>query len=154
MTSPKLASDLRRDEGLRLHAYPDPVSGGAPWTIGYGHTGPDVRPGLAWTEAQAEQALEADISRACALLDAHAPWWRDLDDVRQDVLANMCFNMGWGPPDGRHGLGAFRRTLAAVRTGDWSAARDGMLASRWARQVGARATRLASMMLTGERSHG
>ena len=33
-------------EGCRLRAYPDPASGGAPWTIGYGHTGPQVKPGL------------------------------------------------------------------------------------------------------------
>ena len=34
-------------EGCRLEAYPDPATGGEPWTIGYGHTGPDVFPSLA-----------------------------------------------------------------------------------------------------------
>ncbi|RJF81642.1 hypothetical protein D3877_16060 [Azospirillum cavernae] len=44
---PQPVIDLVKDaEGLRLTAYPDPASGGAPWTIGYGHTGPEVRPGL------------------------------------------------------------------------------------------------------------
>ena len=33
MTTPLLIADLERDEGLRLEAYPDPESGGAPWTI-------------------------------------------------------------------------------------------------------------------------
>ena len=41
---------IKRNEGLRLHAYPDPATGGAPWTIGYGHTGPDVHPGMQITE--------------------------------------------------------------------------------------------------------
>lgn len=44
-------------EGLRLDAYPDPVSGGDPWTIGYGDTGPDVVPGLWITRDEAERRL-------------------------------------------------------------------------------------------------
>lgn len=150
MTTAFLAQDLRRDEGLRLHAYPDPRSGAEPWTIGYGHTGPEVRPGLVWTADQAEAALEADIARACSLLDEHAPWWRALDDARQDVLANMAFNMGWLDPAGTHGLGTFTHTLEAIRASDWAAAAKGLMASAWAREVGARAERLARQMLTGE----
>jgi GH24 family phage-related lysozyme (muramidase) len=37
---PILISDLKRDEGLRLTAYGDPLTGGEPWTIGYGHARP------------------------------------------------------------------------------------------------------------------
>ncbi len=37
---------IERNEGLRLDAYPDPATGGDPWTIGYGDTGPDVVPGI------------------------------------------------------------------------------------------------------------
>ena len=37
---------IKRFEGCRLKAYPDPGSRGAPWTIGYGHTGAEVVPGL------------------------------------------------------------------------------------------------------------
>ncbi len=45
---------LKKWEGCRLNAYPDPASGGAPWTIGYGHTGAGVVPGLTITQEQAE----------------------------------------------------------------------------------------------------
>jgi len=38
-------------------AYPDPGTGGAPWTIGYGSTGPDVTRGTIWTHEQAESRL-------------------------------------------------------------------------------------------------
>ena len=48
-------------EGLRLHAYED--SGGV-WTIGYGHTGPDVHPGLSIMQARAEELLENDLKAA------------------------------------------------------------------------------------------
>jgi len=68
----------------------------------------------------------------------------DLDDARRDVLVNMIFNMGLPT------LLKFKRFLAAVRRGDWGAARLEMLDSRWARQVGNRALELAEMMKTGE----
>ena len=152
MTTPFLSSDLRRDEGLRLRAYPDPLTGAEPWTIGYGHTGQEVHAGLVWTPAEAETALIADIARASALLDEHIPWWRRLDDLRQDVLANMAFNMGWLDAKGVHGLGAFHHTLDAVRESRWQEAHDGLLASAWAHQVGDRARRLANQMLTGARA--
>ena len=38
----------KRLDGL-IEAYPDPGSGGAPWTIGYGSTGPDITPHTVWT---------------------------------------------------------------------------------------------------------
>ena len=60
---------LRRWEGCRLAAYPDPASGGEPWTIGYGHTGPDVVPGLVISQQQAEAWLEADAAEAGAAVD-------------------------------------------------------------------------------------
>jgi lysozyme len=143
VTSPYLASDLRRDEGLRLHAYPDPLSGGEPWTCGYGHTGADVGPDTVWTLAQAEDALAADIAAACRGLDVVLPWWRSLDDVRQDCLVNQAFNLGCPR------LLTFTTYLSLVKTGDYAAAATDELHTAWAREVGARATRLAEQMRTG-----
>lgn len=143
MTTPQLAEDLLSDEGLRLEAYPD--TGGV-WTIGVGHTGPQVKRGLCWTREQCEQALDADIAAVERALDARLSWWRTLSDPRQDVLANMGFNLGV------EGLCAWRRTLAAVRAADYALAASHMLASEpWRSQVGARAERLAAQMRTGER---
>lgn len=49
-------------EQCRLEAYPDPGSkDGRPWTIGWGHTGPEVVKGLKWTQAQADAAFEKDL---------------------------------------------------------------------------------------------
>lgn len=143
MTTPYLSADVCRDEGLRLTAYKDPAG---VWTIGYGHTGLDVMEGLVWTLAQAMSALSMDLNTAIRDLDRELPWWRALSDVRQDVLANMSFNIGIG-----HLLG-FTHTLAAIQASDWKAAWTEMLESKWAAQVGARADRLATQMLTGFRS--
>jgi lysozyme len=68
-----------------------------------------------------------------------------LDDARQDVLADMAFNLGVG------GLMDFRRMLAAARAGAYDLAAAEMLASDWASQVGARARRLSILMQHGDR---
>lgn len=153
--TPNAKAMIKADEGLKLRAYPDPVSelavsgggSGEPWTIGYGHTGPEVHAGLQWTQQEADAAFEKDFAHAVALLDAHIPWWRQMCDVRQDVLASMCFNLGFG--DGSHGLSSFHNTLKKMQAADYAGAADGMLVSHWAVQVRARASRLALMMRTG-----
>src|SRR6185312_5241795 len=48
-------------EGLQLSAYPDQ---GGVWTVGYGHTGPDVHAGLTITRQQADMFLHADLAAA------------------------------------------------------------------------------------------
>lgn len=145
MPRAELITALKADEGFRLKAYPDPVSGGAPWTIGYGHTGPEVHPGLVWTAEKCEAVLIADIEKHNAELLRKAPWIAKLDPVRQDVLFNMAFNLGVD------GLLQFKHTLAAVKAGEYERACIGMLASRWATQVKGRAQRLARQMRSGVR---
>ena len=54
---------IKHFEGCRLTAYPDPGTGGDPWTIGYGHTGPDVYPGVTITQAEADHLLKQDLKR-------------------------------------------------------------------------------------------
>lgn len=55
----------RRSDGL-LEAYPDPGTGGAPWTIGWGATGQGIGRGTVWTQAQCDARLAEDIARhAC-----------------------------------------------------------------------------------------
>lgn len=142
MTTDSLLGELMADEGCRLAAYQDTLG---IWTIGYGHTGREVHPGLVWSGPQAVQALQDDLEATLAGLDTALAWWRTLDDVRQDVLADMAFNLGV------HGLLEFAKTLADVKAGNYALASAEMLLSRWASEVGDRAERLAAMMKTGER---
>lgn len=51
------------DGGCR--AYPDPGTGGAPWTIGYGSTGPTIHKDTVWTHQQAEEAFEEHVQYFC-----------------------------------------------------------------------------------------
>ena len=146
MTTPYLLADIKRDEGLRLHAYPDPLSGAEPWTIGYGHTGPDVGRETVWTQGQADSALAADVAKVQHGLDAHIPWWRDLNDARQDVLVGMAFNMGVT------GLLNFHHAINDMQGGNFASAANELLDSKWAQQVHERAARLATQMATGTRA--
>ncbi len=143
MTSPYLVGDLKLEEGLRLEAYPDPSSGAEPFTIGYGHTGPEVHLGLLWTEDQAATALASDIGQTCAQLDVLMPWWRTLNDARQDCFADMAFNLG------AHGLLTFTTYLGFVKAGQYDAAADDLATTAWAREVGHRADRIAEQMRLG-----
>ena len=89
---------LKTWEGCRLSAYPDPASGGAPWTIGYGHTGAEVVPGLTISQEQAEAWLKQDVAEAAGAVD------RLLSGVtltarQRDALISFCFNVGAGALD-------------------------------------------------------
>jgi lysozyme len=135
----ELIKELRRDEGVVDHAYQDSLGY---WTIGVGRL-IDKRKGGRLTEEEMDYLLMNDIKEKVADLDRALPWWRSLSDVRRRVLVNMCFNLGIG------GLLGFKNTLRYIETGDYKRAASGMLASKWARQVGQRANRLATMMENG-----
>ena len=140
--TPLLFDDLERDEGLRLRAYQDTVGR---WTIGYGHAA-GVVAGEVWSRKEADMMLNADVERIVAQLDQALPWWRMLDDVRQDAIAEMGFNMGIGT------LCNFAHALNYLQSGDWANASAALLLSKWAAQVGKRAQRLAFMVRNGARS--
>lgn len=140
MNIKELTDDLKRDEGMVLHAYTDSLGF---ITIGIGRL-IDERRGGGISEDEAEYLLRNDIARVVKNLDFYLPWWKLLSEPRQRVLANMCFNLGIA------GLLTFKRTLAAVKEGRYSDAADGMLQSKWAKQVGNRAKRLAEVMRTGQ----
>ncbi len=102
---------LRRWEGCRLAAYPDPASGGEPWTIGYGHTGPEVVSGLVISQQQAEAWLEANAAEAAAAVDQLLAGCR-LTARQRDALVSFCFNVGAGALEGS----TLRRRLLAGET--------------------------------------
>lgn len=154
MVTQYLAADLARDEGLRLKAYPDPLSpraktgkgSGAPWTVGYGHCSADVTEGTIWNQAQATSALLKDIAEVEAELDRNLSWWRQLSDERQDVIANLCFNLGW------HTFSQFHQFLGFVDNGEYTAAADDLLATKAGRELPKRYGRLAMQLRTGVRA--
>jgi lysozyme len=134
-----LRDHIKLREGYRAMAYQDTKG---IWTIGYGHT-KGARPGLIWTQAQAEAALDQDIADAIHDLHYHLPWTQNLSQNRQYVLVDMIFNMGIGK------VLEFHHTLACMQAGDWKGAHDGMLNSQWFKDVGQRAVEDAEAVIAG-----
>lgn len=91
-TSPKGVDLIKRFEGLELKAYPDPGSGGEPYTIGYGHTG-GVTPGMKIDQAQADAYLRGDLRRFERAVSALAP---KTTQNQFDALVSFAFNLGEG----------------------------------------------------------
>ncbi|MDI9350363.1 MAG: glycoside hydrolase family protein [Candidatus Symbiobacter sp.] len=132
----QLVADLRRDEGVRNKPYKDSVG---LTTIGVGRNLDQV--GL--SDAEIAFLLENDIKRVAADLDRELPWWRNMTENRQRALANLGFNMGI-----RTLLG-FKKTLAMLQNGQYDQAATNLLASKYATQVGPRATRIADQIRLG-----
>jgi lysozyme len=134
----RIKAQLVRHEGLRLKPYRCTAG---KLTIGIGRNLEDR--GISQKEAYA--MLERDI-QDCeqGLIDEIPEVYNKLDEVRQSVLLNMCFNLGI------KGLLEFKNTLAFIRAGDWERAANGMLASKWAKQVGKRAIELSELMRKGQ----
>lgn len=135
MNLSRLKAQLTIDEGRRKRIYVDTVG---KITGGVGRNLTD----RGFSDDEIDLMLSNDIKLVEQLLDRNLPWWRQMNDARQNVLANMCF-MGIGS------LLGFVNTLAAMKEGRFGDAADGMLDSKWAKQVGARAKRLAEVMRTG-----
>lgn len=88
--------------------------------------------------------LEHDIQRCTeAAKGILGEDWDKLDEVRQEVLIQMVFQLG------ADGVRQFKKTLESIRLGNFDAASKGMLASRWAKQTPKRAQRLAKAMRQG-----
>lgn len=112
---------IEQAEGCRLAAYPDPGTGGEPWTIGVGHTGPDVCEGLAITQEQADDLLRQDLAtfeRGVAALVGDHPTTQD----QYDALVSFAFNLGLRALGGSsllrlHNEGAY--AAAAGEFGKW-----------------------------------
>jgi lysozyme len=94
--SAKGRGKLEDREGRMHNAYPDPNTGGAPWTIGVGHTGPEVHPGLVWTDAQIDAAFAIDIKRFEKAVNDPVLYSKGirLTQNQFDALVSMAHNVG------------------------------------------------------------
>lgn len=84
---------IKTFEGLELSAYPDPATHSDPWTIGYGHTGPEVHRGLVWTRQQADEALRRDVQAFGARVLGALSGARTTQG-QFDALVSFAYNLG------------------------------------------------------------
>jgi lysozyme len=147
MNMDKLMKELIMDEGFKYEIYLDHL--GYP-TMGVGHliTEKDEEHGkpvgTPVSEDRIKECLDNDIKIVCDELDMKEPWWRNLSDNRQRVVANMCFNLG------HPRLSKFKNFINAMQISDWERAAEEMMDSKWSGQVGDRAVRLRDRVLKGD----
>ncbi len=82
----------KRLDGL-VEAYPDPGTGGAPWTICWGATGTGIGPGTVWTQAECDARLERDLVRYAAQV-ARALGGAPTTQAQFDALVSFHYNTG------------------------------------------------------------
>lgn len=158
---------IKRKESCVLFAYPDPASplgialqhrglwnkhiagkadipfdllclSGAPWTIGYGHTGPEVKQGLRWTQQQADEAFKRDVAPFETLVNTHVKV--PLTQGQFDALVSIIYNVGPGRAGQRDGIiwlktGSPSTLLRKLNLGDYVGAGRAFLS--WNRAGGA-----------------
>lgn len=136
MNREQLKMQLEVDEGLRLKPYRCTAG---KLTIGIGRNLDDN--GI--TRGEAMFMLDNDVAKCEIEMFREFPWAKGMSDRRQQALCNMLYNMGITR------LKGFRKMLAFMKEGKYNEAADEMLNSKWAKQVGIRANRLAIMMRNG-----
>jgi lysozyme len=124
-----LIDDLKRHEGFRAIPYKDTVG---VWTFGHGLT--------YITEKESDVVVRMRVAAIKATLQDEI---KHLNPTRQNVIINMAYNLGI------NGLRKFRHMWAAIKREDYDTAATEMLNSKWARQVGNRATELSEIMREG-----
>lgn len=132
----RLVAQLKKHEGLRLTPYKCTAD---KLTIGIGRNLEDV--GI--SEHEAEMLLKNDIDRATKQLLLSFPWVADLDSVRKAALINFTFNVGIGT------VKKFVKAMSFLEAKEYDKAALEFLSSRWASQVGKRATEITEQIRTG-----
>ena len=127
---------LKKHEALSLTLYKCPAG---KITIGYGHNIEDV--GI--SQEVADLLLEQDTQIAYKQVKNAIKCFDTLNEARQYVLIDMCFNIGITK------LMSFKKMLSALDKGNYKTAAKEMLDSKWARQVKSRANYLACVMQSG-----
>ena len=136
----KLREQLIVDEGVKYEVYNDHLGYK---TFGIGHLVTPEDPeydapiGREITEDRVNAVFDKDVLTYIEESEKVFPDLKDKPEEVQQVIVNMCFNMG------RPRLEGFKKFIQAINDEDWATASVEMLDSRWAKQVGVRATRLS-----------
>lgn len=121
---------IKEFEGCHLTAYPDPASGGDPWTIGYGTTrysdGRPVQRGDKINTIEADMLLRLEVDRIADKLRATIPYWGEMADHQKCALISFAYNLG----PSFYGAKGFETISKRLREKDWAGVPDAMLLYR------------------------
>jgi GH24 family phage-related lysozyme (muramidase) len=121
---------IKEFEGSHLEAYPDPLSGGDPWTIGYGTIrygdGRKVAKGDRINAIEADMLLRQEVDRIAAKLRDTVPYWKEMADQQKCALVSFAYNLG----SGFYGTEGFETISRELREKDWAAVPAALLLYR------------------------
>lgn len=97
---------VKSKEGLSTKAYPDPLTGSDPFTIGWGNIyyadSTPVKEGDTISVPQANALLEYWLKLTWKQLTNSVPFWGDMTKGQRAALASLAYNTGWTMGDGDH----------------------------------------------------
>jgi GH24 family phage-related lysozyme (muramidase) len=88
---------IRENEGFVDHAYPDILTGAAPWTIGYGFTrlnNQPIQPGQTITLEEALTELQTKVIAYAEHLSTKIPHWGEMNTNQRSALIDFAWNLG------------------------------------------------------------
>ena len=108
-------------------AYPDPGTGGEPWTIGWGSTGPDIDRHTVWTRAQSDARLLMDAAKFAQAVVGLSPRLLEEPARRLAAIISFAYNCGVG----NYRVSTLKRRVDAA---DWPGAAEQIL--KWDKAAG------------------
>jgi GH24 family phage-related lysozyme (muramidase) len=121
---------IQQFEGCHLEAYPDPLSGGDPWTIGWGTTrysdGRKVQKGDKINRVEADMLLRSEVDRIAEKLRATVPFWVAMSDQQKCALISFAYNLG----SGFYGTAGFETISKRLKAKEWAQVPEAMLLYR------------------------
>ena len=133
-----LVEDIKKEEGYRSSVYLDTLD--KP-TIGYGF----LIDTLELQEDICELILMRKLEKLIKNIKFNFKWFDDMPDKVQDVIINMCYQLGVS------GVSKFKKTIQFIKNKQWDRASVEMLDSKWAReQTPQRAKRLSEIVKSVE----
>ena len=117
---------IKEFEGCHLNAYPDPLTGGLPITIGWGSTrkkdGSPFQMGDTLTQAEADELLIEQCKKEFLPALRKIPHWSEMTDGKRGALLSFAYNLGAG----FYGSGDFNTITKRLKNKEWDLVPDAL----------------------------
>ena len=121
---------IKEFEGCHLKAYPDPLTGGLPITIGWGSTrrndGSPFKMGDTITQKEADDLLVSQCKRDFLPSLRKIPHWNEMTDGQRGALLSFAYNLGAGFYNGAN----FNTITKRLRDKEWDLVPDALFLYR------------------------
>jgi lysozyme len=117
---------IKEFEGCHLNAYPDPLTGGLPITIGWGSTkdfnGQYFKLGRKITQEYADKLLMFDLEQRFLPSLQKIPHWNEMTDGQRGALLSFSYNLGAG----FYGGDNFNTITKRLKNKEWDSVPDAL----------------------------